>query len=137
MLSAVSATLSSHSYPSPLFSGAGIWDRRSRINNATLSRNIKFIAESLAKHIYRKQSETEKRAARRDRRETNDDSGEGDATMGSTATAGASAMLDVIGGSHDTNPSFIDAWMHFLTAQPRFASFLNKKSALLIELERV
>jgi len=48
----ISATISHHKHSSPLFTECDIFDDGSRVDLNILRRNVKFIAESLAKYIY-------------------------------------------------------------------------------------
>eukprot|EP01116_Phalansterium_solitarium_P008752 TRINITY_DN22717_c0_g1_i1.p1 TRINITY_DN22717_c0_g1~~TRINITY_DN22717_c0_g1_i1.p1 ORF type:complete len:559 (-),score=186.63 TRINITY_DN22717_c0_g1_i1:86-1705(-) len=46
------ATVTSLPAPPPLFGRSHLFDNRSRIDTAILTRNVRFVAESIAKHIY-------------------------------------------------------------------------------------
>ena len=74
-----------------------------RISVATLAKNIRFVAESLAKHIYGQQT--------RD--------------------------LLIFEGDLAINELFLTAWLDVLTAAPRAAPYLSKKSPLFSGLTQV
>ncbi len=139
---AVSATLSNKLHPTPMFAGGSLFDQRHSIKDEVLARNIKFVAETLSKHIYGDRSWAERAPHRRDGRESADDSDLSPSDVGTApelpaAGSGSSRALDVVAESFQVNSHFVSAWLDFLSTQPRAAPFLDKKAPFMLELEKV
>jgi hypothetical protein len=133
----MAATLSSRPAPATLFPAAGLLDRAlPAAARKTLARNIRFIAEVLAKQVFFGDAiaAAQQRAS----------AGEG-ATGGDQATAASPdraplrtppALLDVAAQSFGVNEAQVDAWLRFLSRVPRVAPYVDKNSEFLVAAER-
>jgi hypothetical protein len=135
----VAGTLSHYRTPSTLFTGASIFDGSFNIDSRLLNRNIKFIAESLAQHVYGLGVTVTERAgglgadevAAKAKANTNAKATNG--TVGATAGGTVAVVegggpgqvmeqametvdmrVEVVRGSTDINPEFIEKWMNLV-----------------------
>eukprot|EP00475_Leptophrys_vorax_P043289 TRINITY_DN8281_c0_g1_i1.p1 TRINITY_DN8281_c0_g1~~TRINITY_DN8281_c0_g1_i1.p1 ORF type:complete len:607 (+),score=168.47 TRINITY_DN8281_c0_g1_i1:169-1821(+) len=105
----LSGTLSTSSTATPLFRNSSIADKS--VDVVALERNIKFVAEVLASYIYHSSSGSEAESS--------------------------SSFLEVTSGPRGVSPTFVNAWLEFLSSQPRVAPFLDRKSRVIEEIEKV